>query len=127
MTLQQKVFAILSAASGVTAIVPTDRIKPPGDWQVLSRPYVVHFPLSPNPDYASGGQVPLTEWDYQISCFADDYPRAEALAIAVRSALRSFADDQVSFFWRDQRPGPYEPDVKVSHIVLDFTAWTTLY
>jgi hypothetical protein len=125
MTIEEKVKELLTAASAVTDSVPADRIKPPGDWQALARPYIVHFPVAPAPDYTHQGRAALTQWpSYQASVFAADYATARAIAVAVVNALLASSDPK--FFWRGQTALPYETDTKVQHIALDFEVWEAL-
>ena len=127
MTIDQKVYALLSANAGVLAIVSTAaRIKPQGDWQSLARPYIVHFPVSPYVQRTHEGRVPLTEWMYQVSCFAEAYSAARALADAVKTALDGVHDD-VRLFWEDQTP-QIERDFTpaIHHIALTFRVFEAL-
>lgn len=114
MTIEEKVYALLAAAAGVTALVPAARIRPPGNWQNLALPYVVHFPLAPDPTETHEGRQPLTGWTYQVSCFADLYSHARAVGIAVRDALEGYHDG-VHFRWTDHIH-LFEPDVGTAGI-----------
>lgn len=88
MTIEEQVYAILSAASGVITLCPATRIKVPGNWQNLARPYIIHFPVSVTPIQMHGGLAAMRIWDYyQISCVADSYSGARTLAEAVITAL----------------------------------------
>lgn len=123
MTIEEKVQQLLLAASGVTGAV-ADRIKPRGDWQNLNRPYIVHFPVSTNPTYTHEARAQLTEWNYQVSCYADSYSTARSLSQAVVSAL-SGQHGGVTMFWQDQA-AQFEPNPPVHHIALDFQAFEGL-
>ncbi len=122
MTIEEQTETLLTGDAGLTALVPTARIKVPGDWQDLPRPYIVHFPVSPEPTYLQESRAALTCWrNYQVSCFADLYSTARTVAAAVVSAL-SGQHSGVTFFWRDQRFF-YESDIKVHQVVLDFEVY----
>jgi hypothetical protein len=130
VTLSQKVQAVLIASSPVTVIVPSSRIKPPGDWQSIPRPWIKHQPIGVDPQYVSGGVgtpglIPLKEWIYQVSCFADSFSGAEALADIVINALNGLQTD-VQFNWNGYDVLPFEEDVKVQHIALTFQVWGVL-
>lgn len=128
MTIEEKVYALLGADAGVSALAPSDRVKPPGDWQNLKRPYIVHFPLAPEviPLHDAADQkAALKAWrSYQVSVFADTYSAARTLAVAVVSAL-SGQHDGVTFRWTGQTC-MFEPDVRVHQIALEFEVWEAL-
>lgn len=106
MTIAEKIQELLIGAAAVTALVPAARIRVPGPWQNLARPYVIHFPVSPAPGYTHGGLMGFRQWDYQVSVFADSYSTGEAAAIAIRDALvgvhalASPVTDGVTIFWK---------------------------
>lgn len=126
MLIEEKVYALLSADAGVSAL--TSRIKPPGDWQNLRRPYVVHFPVAPEviPLHDAADQkAALTVWrSYQVSCFGDSYSAARTLATAIVAAL-SGQHGGVTFQWTGQT-SMFESDVRVFHVALDFEVWEAL-
>jgi hypothetical protein len=124
MTIEEKVYALLSTTGAVTAIVPASRIKPPGNWQNLARPYIVHFPVALTTNYTHGGRAALNGWPYQVSCFADSYSAARALAAAVASALQG-NHDGCQFFVRGQTP-LFDAEVLVHHIAIDFEVFEAL-
>lgn len=123
MTIEEKIQELLAASlpaygSPVEELVPEARIKPPGDWQNLARPYVVHFPAGVMPIYTHDGREPLTGWTYQVSTFAATYSAARVVADAVRDTL-SGVHDGVHCFWQS-RVHYYEPDTRTHHIADDF-------
>ena len=129
MVVEQKVQEVLVGAAGVTALVPAARIKMPGDWQMLPRPYVVHFPVSSEGTHTHNeGLVDLRDWPtYQVSCFGGSYSEAKAVAVAVREALGDYkGSDGTVMFWRSERFVGYESDVKVHHIAVELEIWEAL-
>lgn len=124
MTIEEKTFAVLSAASAVTALCPAARIKPPGDNQNLVRPYIVHQPIAAEPERIAGGRAALHRWVYQVSVFADSYSSARTLAKAVTDALDGTHGD-ATYFWRDQ-DYQFESDVRIHHIALGFEVFEAL-
>lgn len=124
MTIEEKTFAVLSAASGVTALCPAARIKPPGDNQNLARPYIVHQPIATEPTRISGACAALTRWVYQVSVFADSYSAARVLAKAASDALDG-TQGEATYFLRDQ-DYQFESDVRVHHIALGFEVFEAL-
>lgn len=87
MTIEQAIFNILGAAAGVTATVPASRIKVPGAWQNLARPYIVHQVSSLNPARTHTGLVSLRQWDYQINVISATYSEGRELIEAVITAM----------------------------------------
>ena len=129
MVVEEKVQAVLVAATGVTALVPAARIKLPGDWQTLPRPYIVHFPVSVDSTYTHNeGLMALRDWGfYQVSCFGGSYSETKAAAVAVRAALGNYkGSDGTVIFWRGERFVEFDADVKVHQIALDFEIWEAL-
>lgn len=122
MTATQKVYALLSAAAGVTALVPAARIKASGDWQNLGKPYIVHFPVSAEPTRTYDGLKALRFVRHQVSIFADSEGSALAIAAAVVAALDGQTDDDVSLVALMNGPYSlgYDTDLKVSHVMVEF-------
>ena len=121
MTVAQKVQAVLIADSGVTALVDAARIKLPGDWQQLPRPYIVHFPVAGTGIQTySEGLANLKRWSYQVTCVGNTYSSAEAVAIAVRNILGDYRVGGIQSFWSGNGPALYDADLKVHEISIDF-------
>lgn len=125
MIIEEKVFSLLSVAASITALVPATRIKPPGDWQNLARPYIVHFPVALSANYTHSGRAAMNAWPfYQVSCFADSYSEARSLAAIVAAAL-SGNHDGCQFFVRNQT-ALFDSEVKVHHVAVDFEIFESL-
>jgi hypothetical protein len=126
MALEESVYSLLAAATGVTAICPAARIKPPGDWQALARPYIVHRPIVLDPTYTHDSPtVSLLEHapSYQINIVTDDYPTGRRLAIAVRAAIsgtNNGSHNGVQFFLRTEIALLYDTDRKLQEIAQDY-------
>lgn len=100
MTIEEKVYAVLGADQALALAIPKARIKVPGDWQNLARPYIVHFPVSLQPTRTHDGLRKLRIWDYyQVSVVADTYSSGRAICELVVAALDGVRDD-VHFIWR---------------------------
>lgn len=123
MTIEEKIYAVLSADATVTALVPATRIKPPGNWQNLARPYIVQFPVSEGPIRThTEGLQDLRIWDfYQLDIFGDTYSSAKAVAEALRTALDG-NQNGVDFQYRGQRYTGRETDegIGVEHMIVEF-------
>lgn len=122
MTIEEKVFSVLSADAGVLAVTTAAQIKPPGNWQALARPYIVHFPVAlETTNTHDKGIVNLKIWrSYQVSCFGDTYSSARALAAAVKAALGSYRQDNIISTWTGSRTMPYSSDPPMNHIAVEF-------
>ena len=121
MNIEEKVYAVLSVAAGVIAFTTAARIKPIGDWQALDRPYIIHFPVTEeNVHTHDKGLANLKLWRYQVSCIADSYSSAKALAVAVRDAFGSYRTGGIVSQYHGQSLSPYAPDERVVQINLDF-------
>lgn len=90
MTVEEKAQAVLAAAGTVTALVPASRIRVPGDWQDLTAPYIIHYPVSVS-DISTRtheGPIVLEIYEfYQVSVYAATFKGARAIERAVRAAL----------------------------------------
>lgn len=88
MTVETAIYNILRGNSTVTALCPQARIKVPGNWQNLARPYIIHFPVTIDPIRTHDGKAGLNMWDYyQVSVVADTYMQGRTLVDAVIAAL----------------------------------------
>lgn len=104
MTATEKIQEILVASATLTALVPAARIRVPGPWQNLARPYIIHFPVSVEPTYTHQALAAGRGWLYQVSIFADSYSTGEAAAVAVRNTLSGVHGDSpltegMTIFW----------------------------
>lgn len=127
MTVAEKVYSVLSGDAGVVALVPASRIKVPGDWQDLAAPYIIHFPVAAVPTHTLSERAALTNWPfYQVSIFAASYSAADAIATAVKAAMGHTNSAGVEFSWTGQTTLPFEEDVRIQQIVLNFNIWEGL-
>lgn len=122
MTAQEKVYSILSAAAGVTALVPAARIKPQGDWQDLAKPYIVHFPAAGEPITCHSGLMPMRIWTYQVSVFTSSTSSAHAIADAVVTAMAGYKDSDTDpiILTRPPLDLGYDTDLKIQHVAIEF-------
>jgi hypothetical protein len=80
----------------LTADAPTNgliagRIAPATLHDRLSRPNVVYQTISTARVYSNDGPTGFARATLQVSCYADGYKQAKALATAVRTALNGFS------------------------------------
>jgi len=126
MAIEATVYSVLSGAAGLTALVPANRIKPPGDYQALARPYIVYRPITLRPMHthdAPAVELLLQYPNFQVSIIADNYPSARAVATAVKAAIQGDDNgnhDGVQFFLRNETPLDYDTDRKIIEIAQDY-------
>mgnify|MGYP001612239732 CR=1 FL=1 len=126
MAIEETIYSVLSAAAGVTALVPVSRIKPPGDWQYMTRPYIIYRPITFNPTHIHNSVTVNLINHYpnlQINIVADSYSSARAVADAVTAAIRGTANGLQSgwqFFLRNELPLEWDGDRKIMEIAQDY-------
>lgn len=124
MTVEEKVQVILLADSTLTAVVSGARIKTPGDWQGLERPYIIHQPHAGRVTHTYGeGLQPLRQWDfYGVEIYAATHGQARAIGELVIAAMDGYQDADVQriALANPPVPGLYDTDRKVARLSLDF-------
>jgi hypothetical protein len=126
MSIETTTYGILAASAAVTALTTTARIKPPGDWQDLTRPYIVYKPVTFDPTYVHNHETTALIDHYpnfQINVVADTYASARAVSDAVKSAIRSTTNGNHSgtqYFLRNEIVLDFDTDRKIQEIALDF-------
>lgn len=124
LSVEAKMYSIMSNAAGITALVPAAKIKVPGAWQNLARPYLVHFPVAVELIHTHGeGLADLRIWRfYQISIFADTYGEAIAIRDALVLALDGYKDAEVNrIAYRGAGgAGDFDADLNIQHLPLNF-------
>lgn len=125
-TISSRVQDLLEANSALIALVPTARIKPPGPWQNLARPYCVHFIVAAMPVVTyTGTSSAACEWLIQVSSFADSLAAAMAVAAEARAALDGRHANGVSGFWNGDQVF-YEDDTKIYQVASMFQIFGSL-
>jgi hypothetical protein len=126
MPIEETVYSVLSAAAGVTSLVPADRIKPPGNWQYMTRPYIIHRPVTSRPTHVhSAVTLALINHNpnYQINAVADSYSSGRAVVNAIKAAIFGTTNGNhggTQFFLRNEMPLPFDPDRKIIEFALDY-------
>lgn len=123
MTIEEKIYAVLSAAAGVIEICPADRILPDGVYQGIARPYIKHFAVALDPIETHAGRAAMAEWGYQISMFADAIETLTALRTAVLAALEASADPKCFVTGLVHLQGVPSTDTPVIGQALLLTVW----
>jgi hypothetical protein len=85
MTFESDLYAALSGAAGLTALVGT-RISPSHE-QTPTAPYVVYTPIFGESFYTLAGASSMTRVRLQVDCYADHPDTSAAIAEAVISAI----------------------------------------
>ena len=122
-SLQDDLFNFLMAQDGIVALAGDRcyRVTPPQEPPAY--PCLSYFRVSVTPEYTHDGENDLLPQHFQISCWATSQPDAEALARAVRLAMRGWkaAYNQPAFFL-NQVTVP-QPETGIYHETLDFEVW----
>ena len=85
MSFESDLYATLSGAAGVTALVG-DRISPTS-YEGITRPYVVYTPIFSEPFYAMSGASNMTRLRLQVDCYSEDVDECAEIARAVIAAI----------------------------------------
>lgn len=127
MTITEKMYSVMAAMGSLTALVPADRILPPGPWQNIPRPYIVHFPVSQVPILTHERHADLQFWEfYQLSIFTDTFAQGDAIADLLSRSLPGNHDGVEVFlrggsaYFQDSRPVDERFTTQVLHFVLEF-------
>lgn len=123
--IEEQIYTILSATAALTALVPAARIKVPGDWQNLALPYIVHFPVSPDPVHVhDDAAIQPGIWDfYQLSVFSSTYSEGRAI---IKVLIDNFRDNLTGGVQAFLRPGSFYQgaekigETTVHHFALNF-------
>jgi hypothetical protein len=122
MTVEEKIQEVLDRNGALTTVVPASRIRVPGDYQNVARPWISHSPAGGVvPTYTYDGLVEMRTWErYQVSIFADSYSAGRAVADLVRDAMTGNHDGVQVFL----APGGFryfrELTTKVHQFILEF-------
>ena len=127
MTISECVQAVLIANAALVAAVPAVRIKVPGNWQNMDRPYIQHFPVTVQPVVVHQGLKAGKRWSYQVDVYADTMGEAEDVAFLAVAALHGThqcgtpASDNINAQWRE---GAWyvgrDAEVEVEHFIVQF-------
>jgi hypothetical protein len=124
VVIEEKVQAALAADAGVRALVPgVIRVGFVG--QGVATPYIGHQPVTSSETRTHSGRAGIQEWEYQISCFAGDYPTAKAIAIAVQNLFNNFSSADLQTTRSTLGPHIREDEVGISQIPVLLTVWDT--
>ncbi len=129
MSIETTIYSVLSGDATVVALTTAARIKPPGDWQNLARPYITYRPITFDPTHVHNHESTALINHYpnfQINIVADTYASAREVADAVKTAIRGTANGLQGtwqFFLRNELPLDYDTDMKIMEIAQDYEVW----
>ena len=118
MSLETKLYALLSADAGVTEIAST-RIYPLVAPQEAALPHVVYTRVSSGREYSLSGYSNLENPRMQIDCYGTTYAEAKALSEAVISALRG----AMTFGTASDDPQEIFEEDETFRVSIDFSIW----
>lgn len=87
MTVTECVQSVLAADGTLAVTFPEGQIFAPGQRQAVSRPYIVHFPVTIEPASKHGLAPSSVKWGYQVSIYASTLEEGEEAALTVITAL----------------------------------------
>lgn len=117
MSLETKLYTLLSGAGAVTAIAST-RIYPLVAPQDADAPYITYQRIATPREYSHQGYSNLENPLLQIDCWSSDYATGKTLSEAVISAMRGSTTFHVS---EDRPRESYEDDM--FRFSIDFDIW----
>jgi hypothetical protein len=122
MTVEQAVQSALVNFSGLTSIIPSDRIRVAGEHVELTDPYLIHGPdRERTQPYLSGGYTDLRAYEYAVSVFARSLATANQASEQARAALGSMQGDAVAIVG-GSAPS-YDADTRLHAITIEATIW----
>lgn len=126
--MEQAFRAILLATSGVTSLVPADRINWGEHPQGTGGPYIVMMVVSDNEGLTLKGSDRLSEGRVQIDCYAPTAGQAKQISRAVRAVLHAYRGGNFRLVThvatRDSREGGTNEAERLHRVSMDFTfAW----
>lgn len=129
MAIQNHIYTRLSTYAGLTALVGT-RIYPVVAPESPAYPLVIFDLIAPNKPKTSGGTSGNhIEALYQVSCWADTYASARAVAAQIVAALEDYAGTSdsttIQMCYYESEREDFEPTTKKYSIPIDFTIWYT--
>lgn len=125
MTVAEKVYALWSADSTATALVPAARIKPTGVYQNLTVPYIIHWPISTTRyrTHGEGATGSIERNLIQFSVYAASFTSADAIRLKLISVLDG-NQGGFNFQFQASRFVDEIPDKSIVHIAVDFLVTT---
>lgn len=127
-TIEETLLSIWSADGTATALVPATRFKVPGNWQNLTRPYVIQYPIvetSRQTHNGNGAIQKLRVWLFQFSVIGDSYSSAKAVAEQIRATFAGNISG-VQFFYLGQRWVGMDEIIGTEHIAVEYRIAETL-
>lgn len=118
MSLETKLYTLLSSDAGVVAIA-SDRVYPDEAPQNAALPYVVYTRISSGRVYSLSGYSGLENPRIQIDCYAETMADVVSLSDAVISAMRGATTFKVAMDDPENMP---EED-GTFRIMIDFSIW----
>ena len=125
-TFEDALYAILAAASGVSALVGT-RIYPDRAPDTFVAPYIVYQLISGERDQTQESAVSMSIQRYQIDCIAaTSAAAAKILAAQVKNALHGYtgtaASVKVAYINAFDGPGGFAETTKVYRRIVEIVA-----
>lgn len=127
MTVAEKIFALWGADGTATALVPASRFKFAGDYQNVTAPYVIFFPVTTQRyrTMAEGAINALEYGTWQFSIYAASMSSAETIRVKLISVLDGNKGG-FNFHFQTSRFVDETPDKSIVLVAADFLATATV-
>jgi hypothetical protein len=120
--MEQALYTRLSTYAGLVALVST-RIYPLVAPQNATKPYITYSRISTQREYSYSGYSNLQRVRFQISCYAETYAAAKAIAIQVMAAVEAWTAVQAAFV--ENQTDLFEKETKLYHVPVDIFVWNS--
>lgn len=128
MTVTECVQYVLENDATLAATFPSGQIFAPGQRDRVDRPYIVHFPVTIQPNNKHGLKPTSVNWGYQISVYAATLEQGEEAALDVITALHKkhqFGSPVSDYIDAQFQGGAFyagrDDEHDVEHFVLEFS------
>jgi hypothetical protein len=118
MSIAETIYSVLSANTGLAALVGT-RIYPVSAPQSVVFPYIVYSRISNVPDMVRGEAAPIRNHTYQVSIFAKSFSETESIGTEVFGSLDYYREGTLWMYY-DNDVDLYEEDIRVYQRAIDF-------
>jgi len=122
---EASIVTLLRGSTALAALVPDGRIYSHHLPQNPTLPAIAYSRISAIRESAMGEDTGDVDARFQVSCFADNYAGAYAVADAVRNVLqRNMSSTTVyDIYLENELDLPYESDPRHYHRMIDFRVW----
>lgn len=120
MSIEEDLYAYMSTYAGLTELVGT-RIYPLVAPQNVQKPYCTYQKISTGRQYSHSGYSGLQRPRMQVSCYAETYSQAKAVAAQVVAAVEAWsaANARVQAALQENEQDFYDEETKLYYVPVD--------